>query len=495
MKKLVSLFLALVMALSIACLGHADDEAPYEFSLRTNVGDLTENDTIWLANLEEKLNIKIKLILPASSAYVESLQIMIASGEYDDLVLYNNGVKDPTYKEAVKNGLYIAVNDLLPNYPNLLQYTNPAEFDELKILGDDRIYGVPRTTVNRADGFAIRKDWLDNLGIPFPEDGYLTTDELYDILYAFTFKDPDGNGQNDTYGFTHYGNIAPVFQFTFGLVGWQDYDGEYMDLKYSKTADNYKRCLAFNNKLWMDGLFDPDWPTINSSVMIDRLDSGVTGMCQRFAGHTSTDVIKGKSLNPNYELGYIFGVVESREDIDSYCGSMFSTGSWGIWAISSQAEHPEKIMEFLDYLISDEGWWETQSGPEGVAWNWVDGERVATDKYDSGIKSRNFGRRFGDASFFVHINTDKELRELTVSRIQKCVDNCIDSLDYGYVPSISDDPVFIDYNKYMTTEISKIITGARPVDDWDEILEGWYQAGGDQYIAEMQAHIAESQGK
>ena len=287
MKKPVSLFLILVMALSIACLGHADDEAPYEFSLRTNVGDLTENDKIWLAGVEEKLNIKINLILPATSAYVESLQIMIASGEYDDLVLYNNGVKDPTYKEAVKNGLYIAVNDLLPDYPNLLQYTNAAEFDELKILGDDQIYGVPRTTVNRADGYAIRKDWLDNLGIPFPEDGYLTTDELYDILYAFTFKDPDGNGQNDTYGFTHYGTIAPIFQFTFGLIGWQDYDGEYMDLKYSKTADNYKRCLAFNNKLWMDGLFDPDWPTIGSNVMIDRLDSGVTGMCQRFAGHIS----------------------------------------------------------------------------------------------------------------------------------------------------------------------------------------------------------------
>ena len=75
------------------------------------------------------------------------------------------------------------------------------------------------------------------------------------------------------------------------------------------------------------------------------------------------------------------------------------------------------------------------------------------------------------------------------------MDNCIDSLDYGFVPEISDDPTFIDYNKYMQTEISKIITGARPVDDWDEILAGWYEAGGDQYVAQMQAHIAESQGK
>ena len=95
----------------------------------------------------------------------------------------------------------------------------------------------------------------------------------------------------------------------------------------------------------------------------------------------------------------------------------------------------------------------------------------------------------------MHVNTDIELRNRTVNRIQVCVDNCIDSLDYGYQPAVTTDPIFIDYNKYMTTEISKIITGARSVDDWDEILDGWYAAGGESYIAEMQAHIAQTQGK
>lgn len=44
----------------------------------------------------------------------------------------------------------------------------------------------------------------------------------------------------------------------------------------------------------------------------------------------------------------------------------------------------------------------------------------------------------------------------------------------------------------MDTEITKIIVGERPVDDWDEILEGWYEAGGEQYVAEMQAFIAQN---
>ena len=31
-------------------------------------------------------------------------------------------------------------------------------------------------------------------------DTQWTEDQLYDVLYAFTHNDPDGNGENDTYG-------------------------------------------------------------------------------------------------------------------------------------------------------------------------------------------------------------------------------------------------------------------------------------------------------
>ncbi len=48
--------------------------------------------------MEEKLNIKINLM---------------ASGNYDDVVLYPSATNN-TFLEGVENGLYIAVNDLLP---------------------------------------------------------------------------------------------------------------------------------------------------------------------------------------------------------------------------------------------------------------------------------------------------------------------------------------------------------------------------------------------
>ncbi|MBE5770618.1 MAG: extracellular solute-binding protein [Clostridiales bacterium] len=498
MKKILSLVLVLAMLASLP-VALAADEEPYEFSLMINFGaDLDDAGKAYIAMLEEACNVKLDLRTPAGSAYAESLQMMIASGDYADLVLFPDA-KQVTLRDGAANGLYLALNDLLPNYPNIMKYTHAAAIEEAKILKDGNIYAVPRCTVTRADGFAIRQDWLDALNITIPENGRITTDELYNILYAIVNSDPDGNGKKDTYGYSAYtngGDITPQFQWAFGLLGWQEYDGEYMDLMYSKDHDNFKRCLAFNAKLWADGLFDPDWPTIQtSSVMLDRFRSGVVGMVGRFAGHMIQDLPLGQAIDPDFDLGYITGIVEKEEDKDSYKGANWATGSWGFWGISSFAEHPEKILAFLDYLLSDEGWNSTKWGPEGVTWKMVDGVPTPTELYNTNFVSRNFARRSTDASFFVHINMEPDFYEATLNRLQICVDQNSLTLDMGYQPDVLQDPIYLDYVKYMKVEIAKIITGARPVDDWDEILDGWYEAGGDEYVAEMQEYIASQQGK
>src|SRR3546814_8869937 len=53
----------------------------------------------------------------------------------------------------------------------------------------------------------VRKDWLANLGLQMPE----TTEDLYDVARAFSEGDPDGYGQDDTYGL-----IIPKWPGTIG---------------------------------------------------------------------------------------------------------------------------------------------------------------------------------------------------------------------------------------------------------------------------------------
>ena len=125
----------------------------------------------------------------------------------------------------------------------------------------------------------------------------------------------------------------------------------------------------------------------------------------------------------------------------------------------------------------------------------VDGVPTPTELYNTNFVSRNFARRSTDASFFVHINMEPEFYEETLNRLQICVDQNALTLDMGYQPDVLQDPIYLDYVKYMKVEIAKIITGARPVEYWDELLDGWYEAGGDEYITEMQEYIASQQGK
>ena len=63
------------------------------------------------------------------------------------------------------------------------------------------------------------------------------------------------------------------------------------------------------------------------------------------------------------------------------------------------------------------------------------------------------------------------------------------AVDRGYKPEIATDPVFIEYKNFMIQEEAKIITGDKPVEYWDELLDGFYDAGYDKYTEEMLAYI------
>ena len=70
------------------------------------------------------------------------------------------------------------------------------------VVRDGKVYGMA-ISPNLTEGqvMLIRQDWLDSLKLEAPT----TIDEFENIISAFTNEDPDGNGKNDTYGFTFSG--------------------------------------------------------------------------------------------------------------------------------------------------------------------------------------------------------------------------------------------------------------------------------------------------
>ena len=208
-----------------------------------------------VSEMEKALNIKLVRDEVPKSAYSEKLQLALADGDYPDVFIFDSH-DDASLISAVDNGLIIPVNDYIQDKENIQKYTYPQAFETAKIKNDDNIYLIPRTTVARADGFAVRKDWMEKLGIEITSDNYsMTPDEFLDMLEKFVTEDPDGDGQDNTYGLQYSasnGIMDVFFAGAFGCLGWEESDGEYqyMNPQYEIGNENYRKALEYSQKVY-----------------------------------------------------------------------------------------------------------------------------------------------------------------------------------------------------------------------------------------------------
>jgi putative aldouronate transport system substrate-binding protein len=501
MKKGLLLLLMTLLALSLFANGGKEstaadskDAGPYEFTVFAKwPPEATDVDKAFFKGMEEALNLKINLEIPPSANYNERQQIMMATGDFPELVLFN-GTADKTYVDAVKNELVLPLNDYLDNAPNIMKYSYQVSFDSFKTMNDDRIFGIPRTSVARADGFSVRADWVKTLGIDFVKDGgTISLDEYTELMKAFTRDDPDGNGLDDTYGMLvsadAKGNmsIPGHVLWSYGVIGWQKYGNTFMDLKYSQDHDNYKKSLAYANMLWNEKVVDPDWPTLSYETAKERWDSGAFyGMKGEFAGWTVAQQLTMQGFVPEAELVYITGIENEGGVVK---GGSFSTGTWGLWGVMAGTEQPEKVVGMLDYALSDNYWDAVAFGPEGLTWNETNGVKVPTDVYKDHKYGRQFVRRNDDPGFFISLDMSDANRSRLGKLIGICIEQAVFSKSEGFRPAAADSQSYLDAETKLNTMISKIIVGQEPVDAWDGALAEWYADGGAQYVKEMNDYI------
>lgn len=153
------------------------------------------------------------------------------------------------------------------------------------------------------------------------------------------------------------------------------------------------------------------------------------------------------------------------------------------------AKDPQKIVDVLDYMLSDNFWDTMNYGIEGYAWQYDSNRnRVALPGRENAT-GRAILRRNNAPDVFIDIHTSVAIRERIVNLINICVEQAVFSKDGGFRPVAADDPRFIDADKAYNVAISKIIVGDLPVSAYDEELAKWYNAGGEQYVRQMNAGI------
>ncbi|RTE11245.1 ABC transporter substrate-binding protein [Paenibacillus whitsoniae] len=317
-----------------------------------NVENFATNEfTKWL---EEKTNIHIEWDVATDPK--QKLNISMASGDYPDVYLGFN--IDPVQLSLYgKDGVFIPLNKLIDKYGvetkkmfAALPYTK-----ELSTAADGNIYGMP--SVNEcfhcmhSTKLWINQKWLDALGLKMPT----TTDEFYEVLKAFKTKDPNGNKKADELPFVG-ANIANSYIDTFLMEAFIDSDRNMQFLKDGKitaayTQPEYKEGLKYINKLFKEGLIDPQSLTQDRNQLRklgENPDAEILGViaAQNPTVFNTQDGTRWKDYVAVPPLKGPKGVQASK-----YIPQGITTGSF---VITNKAKNPEIALRLADFLYTEE---------------------------------------------------------------------------------------------------------------------------------------------
>jgi len=229
---------------------------------------------------EHGINVDIELVYIEQANYAELLNTRLAGGTAPDVFLAQSNTTMETYFDQ---GVIASwdMDFFAENAPDVWNFiTSGAAYgdliDDVEMWKEYACLDGEMVTVPsfKPDGsmpykqLIYRGDWLEALGVT--EDQLpKTVDEFVDLMYRFAKEDPDGNGQNDTYGLSATGIKAlfGAYGMYNGFVGgtsyWQEADGKIVNPDVSDEAKEVVKIIA---QMYKDGVIDPEFVTGKEAI-------------------------------------------------------------------------------------------------------------------------------------------------------------------------------------------------------------------------------------
>lgn len=455
MRKLVCIVLSLLLLSTTACFA---EEKIMLFREGQGMPD-PEKDVI-LPGIEEALGCDVEWTV-VTAEYATQLNVRLAGDNIPDLfqVYYSMA---PTY---IKQGLLLDIEPYLDRMPNFVE--NYSESALANCYMDGGMYLIAaRPYIAYAD-YSIRQDWLDNLGLTMPT----TLDELYDVLYAFTYDDPDQNGKNDTYGLTGQG--LSTFGIVFRAYG-TTIPGRFMvednEVVYSSTDPDLKSAIEFVQKLIDAGVVDPEVISNQSMEHRDKAIAGTAGVlsCSFWDIFKQTYMDQALAICPTAHWELLPGVEGpgGRYDIDY--DSTNAPSYFGINAdLADDPEHLDKVLELLDFLCTPEtGHRLTLFGQEGVHYELdADGNVVPLEALSELTYSFNYTICGRDDLPYLKTKFGYLSKQIEQCGAMTCLPF------YNSKISVPENITLADIETYAKEEITRFIYGERSLSEWDDYVD------------------------
>ncbi|PZE22355.1 extracellular solute-binding protein [Paenibacillus xerothermodurans] len=448
----------------------------------------THQDIPFYQELQKRTGVPLKFIAPPANQAKEALNVMMASGDLPDMIEYTFRTEFPGGPEkAIKDGYILKLNDLIDKHaPNLKKYLKEhPEIDKMIKTDNGSYYAFPFIRGDASlmvfQGPIVRKDWLDELGLPVPT----TIDEWTAALTAF--KEKKGAAAPITF------NSKPrvlndfnsgAFVGAFGVTRNFYLDDD--EIKFGPAEPGYKEFLRLFSQWYKDGLLDKNIATVDSKAMDANMASGASGAT---VGNAGGGIGKWQPLmqakDPKAMLVAAPYPVLKKGDIAPFGQRDLAFGTNGMVAITGSSKNPELAVRMLDYGYGEEGHMLYNFGVEDVSYKMENGYPKYTD-----LIMKNPDKLAVSQAMTLHFRSNyngpfiqdkryiEQYLEMPNQREAVAIWEKTDMIKHE-LPPITPTPeessefakIMTDVNTLVDEMTLKIILGAEPVDSFEQYME------------------------
>lgn len=428
-KKFLSVLLASSMVVGSAsaltgCGGSKKGDGVIKLDVYSQLANFSGAQTGWSADiLRDKLGIELNIIPDGDSVFETRME----SGNLGDLVVW--GADNDKYPLAVKNNLLFnwEEDDLLDTEGEYIKKNMPDALKKNKELtktitngASDALYGfganVALSSKDHESFFYtwdIRWDLYKQLGYPKVKnlDDYR---KLLNDMQKINSKDDAGNKVYAVSLWPDWDDAMVMYVKAFATA-YYGYDELALGLYDPKTGTYYDalqddgpylEILQWFNKLYQDGLIDPDSMSQTYDQMIEKVQNG--GTLFSIFNYSGSLGYNTKEHTSAGKLMYSM----KPEDASPIVYGMNTQGGDRIWSIGAKTEYPELCMAILNWLSTPEGRMTAEYGPKDVCWYYDEnGKTQFTDlgraaKTDISTQmSDGYSGTFDDGSFKMNNTT------------------------------------------------------------------------------------------
>lgn len=468
-----------------------------------NFLDDVSNKEIYQA-INQAVGVNIQVVGYSLVNANEQFQLMVASGDYTDIIYSFGSNYSGSIEGAVEDEIITDLAPYLEEYaPDYMNYILTDEEVNLAVHTDagyvPAFAGIGDENVSVNGGQIIRTDFLDAVGKDMPT----TYGELEDVLTAFKnelnipspyWSNPAGYVVEMTAGY----GVYPGFYVEDGQVKYGFYEKGYFDY------------LTMMNRWYENGLLYADFAAQQNlqqfpdSSLVTNNQVGVwfnsLNEMTAYTPETATD--------PNFAITGMPILTKEKGDSTHFCTAFARVSVNSGNFISTNCSDLELAMAWCNYWYTDKGTLLANYGIEGESYEMVDGKPQFTDLVTNNpdmafdIAISVYCEFNGGGYYVLNEKTDSNYTEVQLQARKNWLENSDGANVYPSYAALNAEESTIygakigDVNTYVEEMTLKYITGAEPLTDesfetYQATLDGFgmqdcvrvYQSAYDRYLA------------